>query len=1107
MIADAEQRAAAIDISRSCIVQAPAGSGKTELLIQRLLALLGQVDRPQQILAITFTNKAAAEMRHRLLGALGNAAHAPEPETAHEALTWRLARRALAKQGDSLLKNPAQLAIQTIDSFNASLVRKMPWMSRFGSLPEMADDADSLYLQTVEKVLNGLESGAPGHQQLTVLLRHLDNQVPLVQRLLVDLLRRRDQWLRYLRADVETSHHQLQQALDALYEQKLDRLQRLLPSAQKDALLDCLRFAAGNLPDSPLGRFCQAGALPGFAAANLKEWIAIGNFLLTAAGELRKTVTKNNGFPAGKEHQAAKERMLELLRELSGQDQFIRALQQVRGLPAGGYSVEQWRVLEAVIQLLPVLLVDLWQVFKNKGQADFSEIALKANQALGRADDPSDLLLRIDQDLQHILVDEFQDTSRLQYQLLSTLTSGWMPGDGRTLFLVGDPMQSIYLFREAEVGLFLETFKGSFGDLMMPLQPLRLSCNFRSQQGVVDWNNTSFKAIFPAQTEVVTGAVPMAEAVAVKPALPGAACTIHPLVGRNDLAEAEKVIELIQQAQAADPEQSIAVLVRSRSHLQQILPLLRRLRMPYQARDIEVLGARPAALDLVHLTKALLHRGDRLSWLAVLRAPWCGLTLHDLHTLVADSRSATLPTLLADPERRQRLSTDGRARLARVWPLLEQAHNARGRLPLRQLVEKCWLGIGGAACYDADGIADAQLVFDLLENLDEGGDVSDFALLEQGLKSIFSAPEVTDCKLQIMTIHKAKGLEFDTVILPGLGRSPQRGSKPLLRWLEHPELGLLLAPVAAYGEQENDPLYQLIAEFELERENLETARLLYVATTRAIRHLHLLGHVNENRSTGVLTPAKGTLLETLWPVAEAYFAGCEAPPEAVVESFLPPLLQRLPGNWTFPAMETVNLALTATAGTASEEAKESGDRAFSGWESPKQRHIGTLVHMYLEQLARQGSIVWDGVEPAQRTRQIALMLRGLGVGAGDLDDSVARVCRAVEAALGSERGRWVLASHQEHACEQPLSGLVDGKLVHAIIDRTFIADGQRWIIDYKTSVPRTGESVSAFVQREAERYRAQLEIYVKLYAAHHEQCPIRAALFFPLAEAWYEFSE
>jgi ATP-dependent exoDNAse (exonuclease V) beta subunit len=175
-------------------------------------------------------------------------------------------------------------------------------------------------------------------------------------------------------------------------------------------------------------------------------------------------------------------------------------------------------------------------------------------------------------------------------------------------------MQSIYRFREAEVGLFLRTFTGRLGAQGPQLKPLQLQCNFRSQAGIVDWVNRRFGMIFPDQVDIASGAVPLAQATAVKPELSGSACELHPFNGRDDQAEAETVVRLVQQARHENPQQTVAILVRGRTHLQAILPLLRQNKLSYQAQDIDLLGARPAALDLLNLCKAILHRADRLAW-------------------------------------------------------------------------------------------------------------------------------------------------------------------------------------------------------------------------------------------------------------------------------------------------------------------------------------------------------------------------------------------------------------------------------------------------------------------------------------------------------------
>ncbi|MCF6178602.1 MAG: UvrD-helicase domain-containing protein, partial [Geopsychrobacter sp.] len=905
-IVDQVQRRAAIDPQRSFIVQAPAGSGKTELLIQRYLALLGRVEKPQQILAITFTRKAASEMRSRLIEAL-TAAQQPCPAEAHRAQTWRLARQALQRDRDcgwNLLHNPALLAIQTIDSFNSALVRKMPWLSRFGGLPELADDPDQLYLQATERLLQRLATDRPGAEAIRRLLAHQDNSVQRLQKMLVMMLRKRDQWLRHLYTIRETDPCALlERSLGQVVEQQLTELVEEIPQHLVEEMLACGRIAAANLAhgkERPLLYLTDLEWLPCAEVDHLPLWQGLADLLLAASGNLRKPAGINVkiGFPAAEK--AARQRMQQLVEQLTACPVFIEKLNETRNLPGVIYSQEQRDILSGLIELLPILVGELWLVFRSAGQADYAEIALMAKAALGSVDDPTDLLLKLDSRLEHILVDEFQDTSWLQYGLLELLTAGWQSGDGRSLFLVGDPMQSIYRFREAEVGLFLRSFEGQFGAEGPTLEPLRLCCNFRAQAGLVDWVNQTFAEIFPDQVDVAAGAVPLATATAVHLSLEPPAVRLNAFNGRDDRAEGEQVVRLVSQILAEKTEHSIAILVRGRSHLPAILQQLHEQGVRYQAQDIEYLGTKPVALDLLALTRALVHRADRLAWLSLLRAPWCGLTLDDLHVLSEAAKNTTLPGLLQDKTRLSALSSDGQRRIARIWPLLDQGLKRRGRFNLRQLVESCWLALGGPACYGKDGVEDAALVLDLLESLQQGGEMPDHDALEAGLAKLFAVPDIeADGRLQVMTIHKAKGLEFDHVILPGLGRMPAGNDSPLLRWLEHPQAGLLLAPIAAQDGGDQDPIYQFIGRLEREKQDLEAARLLYVAVTRAKQHLYLFAHAKEN-SKGELNPAAGSLLAKLWPRLEGNF--CQSAVAAVeVEQGRTSLkLRRLPLVWALP---------------------------------------------------------------------------------------------------------------------------------------------------------------------------------------------------------------
>jgi ATP-dependent exoDNAse (exonuclease V) beta subunit len=1110
VIADAAQRARAVDPTRSFIVQAPAGSGKTELLIQRFLALLATVRRPDEILAITFTRKAAAEMRSRLLQALRSAT-GPQPGSEHARRTWSLARAALRQDRDrswNLAENPSLLTIQTIDSFNASLVRRMPWVTRFGALPQVAEDPEALYRRAAERVLAVLGTGKRGDAEVARVLHHLDNRMDLLRDMLVRMLGRRDQWLRHL---VWDDHHGqrncLEKSLADLAEATLSAAHQSIPFHLRDDLLSLGRYAATCLEggDRPLAALTGLETFPSAGAGTLQAWRGLSDLLLTSSGTLRKRLDKNCGFPPGKgEALAMKNRMHEILERLAANPEIERLLEEVRQLPPPVYPEDQWGILQALVELLPLAAAELWVTFQQEGTADFAEIALKARAALGSTDSPSELLLKLDSRLSHILVDEFQDTSCLQFDLLKSLTEGWTPGDGRTLFVVGDPMQSIYLFREAEVGLFLRARSRGIGSVF--LEPLTLCSNFRSQQGVVGWVNASFAALFPSRENEALGGVIYAPAAAVRPSLPEPACTVHPFAGRDDAAEALEVTRLARRSLEAHPEETVAVLVRSRTHLPEILRAFREAGLRYAARDIDILQCRPAVRDLVALTRALLHPADRLCWLAVLRAPWCGLLLADLHALCGSAPSRTIPDLLVDPAALERLSADGARRAERIGPILRRGIARRGAVGLRRLVEGCWLALGGPACAGEGEGKDIDAVFSLLERLDHGGDLQSLDALEECVRKLFAQPDAgADGRLQVMTIHKSKGLEFDTVILPGLGRSPATGDQPLLRWLEHPDSGLLLAPLSPRDGSSRDPIYTAIGRLEREKEDLEVTRLLYVAATRARNRLHLLGHARIN-GQGECLPAAGSLLKKLWPVVENYFVFAadltgEPLAEGCVKRGNP--IRRLSADWRLPDLTPAPVRCAAAVSQPSEKKETDLRGEFSGWEAETARHAGTVAHAYLECIARQGPEAWPAERIRAEEREIRRRLNALGVPAAELSEGGERVMRALERTLESRRGRWLLTPHPEAACELGLSGVIEGRLVRGSVDRTFIEHGVRWIVDYKTSEPK-GMELKAFYEQQTERYREQLCAYRNLFRQMEKERIVRAALYFPLVDGWCE---
>ena len=1105
-IPDADQRKRALDPECSFIVQAPAGSGKTELLIQRYLTLLARVEQPESVVAITFTRKAAGEMQRRMLKALLDGV-GPRPEADHAALTWELARAVLDRDkalGWDLFRNPSRLRVRTIDALSASITRQMPWVSRLGAPPEIVEDASDLYAEAARHTIELLE-GDRWTAPVEALLVHLDNDFQTLRKLIAEMLKRRDQWLRHVMEapDPVALRAQLEAALGRAIRDGVVFARAATPPELAGEIVSMAAFGGSNA-----GTACAGiGALPD--DGSIDAWLAIADMLLTGEDKWRKTVNKNQGFsPANK---PMKDRCVTLLSDLAAEEKFRLALAELRVLPSARYDEPQWRALEALLEVLPVAVAELQVEFRRVGVADYAEVSLAALRALGEDGDPTELALRLDYQIRHLLVDEFQDTSVSQYTLLERLTAGWEQGDGRTVFAVGDPMQSIYRFREAMVGLFLKACEEGIGDVK--LEPLRLSANFRSDEGIVTWVNTTFPDVLPVDEDIATGAIPFRRSDPVCDPKLDPAVVLHAYVGRDDGREAADVVELVRAAQGRGAK-TVAILVRARTHLPAILRALGRAGLRFRAVEIDGLAGVPLIQDLMALTRALLHPADRIAWLGILRAPWCGLTLEGLHKLAGGRRRAAVWDLMHDESLVQTLDADERDRLLRVCEVLAStfAHRCAS---LRQWVEGTWLALGGPACAaGVSAVADARTFLDLLESLDRGGAI-DVDELEEGVKKLYAHPDAgADESLQVMTVHKAKGLEFDVVILPGLGRKPRNEDSRLMLWQERPQLGadpdLLLAPLPATGASE-DTTYNYLKRIEARKAEFEAGRMLYVAATRARSELHLLGHTGCKNSEGIVTakpPDAASLLRRMWTAAEPDFAAVAAAMEVPadgdvdVEARVPKTIERLTLGWQRPAPP----AAVATVGDGTEEVEALRPVSFR-WVGDTLRHTGTVVHQMMRRIAEDGLEKWSAVRVESMKPAYGAALSALGVPEAAVAGAANRVCEALASALAEERGRWILGSGASHeaACELPVCGVLDGETVSVRVDRTFVdRDGTRWIIDYKTS-SHEGAGLDAFLDNERERYRGQLEQYLQLFA-QWEQRPVRTGLYFPLLREWREIS-
>lgn len=1098
---DAAVRTRAIDPTQSFLVQAPAGSGKTELLTDRILALLATVNRPEEIVAITFTRKAAAEMHERVLHKLNAGLQTQPPERSHARQSWELARAVLKRdqeKGWQLLQHPARLTIRTIDAFCASLVRTMPWLSEMGGVPGIVDDARPHYLAAARQTLDLADKGEFAY--VTQLLKHLDLDVEVAANALADMLGQRDQWLPLL--DHSDDRDVLEDNLQRAIEKDLVVLAELMPVGWAEQLAGATRLAAEVLsrdqPTHAMVELIDWDAEPFFPGVeDLPRWKALAALLLTTEGNLRRTMNVKNGCPP---NSAQKTQLLAWLGAHEGMEpaEWVMRLHNVVSTPDPAFTEDQWQILKAQIQCLRLAAAQLMLQFAQAGEVDFIEIARRAAMALGTAEDPTDLLLRLDANIRHLLIDEFQDTSQSQIELLKQLTLGWQEGDGRTLFLVGDPMQSIYRFRKADVSLFLKIRDEGLDSVS--LESLRLKDNFRSQAGVVQWVNQVFSKLLPPKDEPAAGAISYAPSQAFHGVTLDPAVVFHPVFVQAGQKPEPIVVELAREALAAYPESDhpVAILVKARTHLKEVTQLLGQASIPCRAVELVALYQRPFVVDLVQIVRALSHPGDRAAWVSVLRSPYCGLTLHSLHALVAAEPQAAVPALL---EQCMRTSIDGQPcaaqqllvpeefkRLCAVAPILLAVSRQDDVQPFASQVEQVWRLLGGPALATGQAdLQDAERVFQLIEQLAPYGGL-DLDAFESKLKKLYASPDADSRAVEVMTMHKAKGLQFECVILFGLHHGPRPDQSPLVR-IEQVQEHVLFGPVKPRASAEHDVFSKYLGQREKRRAEYEVDRLLYVAATRAKESLHLIAEVVLDKKTSLVAkPVSGSLLARLWPFVEAPDLHADLQFEDV-------------STFPVPAIEGGPLRRRAEIPVLPELATKPRLRSNAAFvwqtQATHDREIGTLVHLWLAQIGEQGLERWTIQTIVEKTSLIERQLTQAGLYLEAAQSAAVEVIESLVAMLTHERGRWLLGhphSYREWA-------LLDASGKVSIIDLA-LDDDQSWlVVDYKTGRPGPGESLQAFGERMLERYTPQLQRYCEqLHALDGRQA--RAALYFPRDDLW-----
>lgn len=1172
---DHAQRTEAVHPGGSFIVQAPAGSGKTTLLTERFLRLLATVDEPEQVLGITFTRAAVAEMRARVMKGLFAARDGKQPESDDERRLYEAARAALehaAARGWDLLADPQQLNISTIDRLALQIAKQTPLLSRLGPEFTPTENAGSYYRRAALLTLRSLGDRNSPDQSLRAtanaahaLLQHRDNNLVHCVGLIAGMLERRDQWGRHFSLsagplDEDVLDSQVRPALERNLQLAVDGHlrslhQRMLSAnVDLDELAELATFAA-QTATTGISSCKNISSLPEPSHIHLPQWLGLAALLLTNTGGSRKVLNKNDGFPVGDAFKHHKSAMLAIIQKIGDDEFLVNALHRTRELPPVNFSEEAWRVAKALFRLLHAAVLHLKLIFAESGTVDFTEASLAARAALeadisGIESVPSELAYTLSGRYRHLLVDEFQDTSVTHYEILKLLIEGWEAGDGRSVFLVGDPMQSIYLFRQAEMRLFAQARQNGISSLK--LKQLTLAVNFRSQPALIEEHNRIFAPIFSGETEFAFapseafGGTPLTPALEWHFFRKAESGSSPDDKQRPHLQEAMRVRELVEHA-LANPTHKIAVLVRAKNHAGLVMQELREAGIPYRAIEMEFLGERQEVLDVLALTRALLHPADRAAWLSVFRAPWCGLGLASLEALcnAPDSGKHAHPCLAElVPRNLSQLAPDERLRAEQAGAILQEAWEQRDQFRLPQLVWRTWNRLGGPACVDEEELGNVTAFCSLLDKMDAEGQPWSVHILTDRMERLFAQPNPDPtARVEVLTIHKAKGLGFDVVIVPRLESTVGNDKYQAIDWLEQSipqqlDPALFLAPIRATGEDASS-LTNWIRHGKKERALSELKRLFYVAATRARHKLHLLASVGVKAEAmpALKRPQQDSLLRVAWDnidqqliwqqIAEpgsadkvaAVFSGKVVsirdgqPVSEANQHFV----RRLPDGWREAHPQIVGFETLEVLQPDIPSEPELPIAPASILANHETRARGTVLHALLEQsahrLTKGESFEQLNGWAAGNERQIQNLLLGAGLSSLQARSGAVQVQRLLQSALSSPTGQWILSARPGALTEFPITYWEDGAAYALRLDRVFIAgedalssgDTRVWIVDYK-SAAYGGMIDASFLAVQAEAYAPKMERYARAWRGMGRQSglqpngatlPVRCALYFP----------
>jgi len=1114
----ARQRAAS-DPGVSAWVTASAGTGKTRVLTERVLRLLLDGTRPEHILCLTFTKAAAAEMATRLSGNLAAWAVVSDAQLTETiaALTGespdeerlRAARRLFAR----VLDAPGGIKIQTIHAFCQALLKRFPVEAGVPPHFTVLEERDALDL--LGEVQRALLAGAmPGPGREPQLAEALDDVTGHASEasfaeLVAELTFARGK----LRGLVETAGG-IDTLVGAIFrwlgvDPQDDRATVLTP-ASLDASFDGdgLRRAAAAMVEKG-GKTDQAHG------ASIADWLAdpalrdarfeaYESVFVTTAGEPRMTLIFKDALAAA-----------------PGADEVLAAeAERVAAVRARLDAVVVARASAGLMRLGARMLED-YAARKQRGALlDFDDLIMKARELLAERAAAAWVLYKLDGGLDHILIDEAQDTNTDQWEVVKALSEEFFAGEGRlretasprTVFAVGDVKQSIFSFQGADpdgFGREREFFEGKATSAGEGFRPVGLDVSFRSTAAVLQAVDAVFAqdaaraGVAEAPTEHIAERAEAAGLVELWPAVrPRDAEVEEPWTPPIERAAADAPRarlanqiantvhrwidggELLESAGRPIRPSDVMVLVRRRrGFVEELVRALRRLEVPVAGVDRLVLSDQIAVMDLGALARFLALPQDDLTLAALLKSPLIGLDEDRLFELSHDRGGETLWSTLA--------------RRAGETPVFSRAHAALADLlaradftPPYELLAHVVEATGGRAAFAARLGHEAEDAVDEFLSL-----ALDYERLHtpslQGFLHWFEAGE-TEVKrdleqgardeVRVMTIHGSKGLEAPIVFLADTMALPPTKA-PLILWPDPRGPG---APIWAPTRRLERSLDQGARAAIDARRLEEYRRLLYVAMTRAEDRLYVCGWETQRRPSDDCwyRLVERGLADRGAPAAFDFggeWAGegrrivtgmprPPAPPAKASEAPAPP------PAWARaePAPEPVPPRPFAPSRPGEDDPPV---RTPLGADDGARFRRGLIIHRLLQSLPE--------LPPGKRVGAARRFLARPGHGLGEAE----RAALLAETMAVLEAPEHAALFGPGSAAEVPVTGVIGEHVISGQVDRLCVEERSVTILDYKTNRPPPAEiaDVAPLYLRQLAAYRAVL---AKVYPGRE----VRAAL-------------